>query len=45
MSKRCEMCGRTESEVIADGRTLGLYEEFKGGVYTCYQIAAWADEQ
>jgi hypothetical protein len=45
MSKKCEMCGRTESEAMADARTLGLYEELEGGVYTCCQIATWADEQ
>jgi hypothetical protein len=45
MTKRCEMCGRTESEAIADARTLGLYEELKVGVYTCCEIAEWADEQ
>ena len=45
MSKRCETCGRTECEAIADAKTLGLYEELQSGVYTCCQIAAWADEQ
>jgi hypothetical protein len=45
MSERCEICGRTECEAMADAKTLGLYEELKGGVYTCCQIAAWADEQ
>jgi hypothetical protein len=29
----------------ADARTLGLQRELQNGVYTCCQIAAWADEQ
>jgi hypothetical protein len=24
---------------------LGFQEEFQGGVYTCCQVVAWADEQ
>jgi hypothetical protein len=43
--KSCEACGLTESQASADARTLGLLEEFRGGVYTCCQIAMWANEQ
>jgi hypothetical protein len=30
---------------MADARTLGLQKELQCGIYTCCQIAAWADEQ
>jgi hypothetical protein len=45
MSNLCLVCGRTESDAIADAKTLGLQQEFQAGVYTCCQIAEWADEQ
>ena len=45
MSNICLVCGRTESEAIADASALGLQQEFQNGIYTCCQIAAWADEQ
>jgi hypothetical protein len=45
MSNLCLICGRTESEAIADAKALGLQQEFQAGVYTCCQIAEWADEQ
>ena len=45
MTDKCTNCGRTESQVIADAKTLGLVQEFQSGVYTCCQIAEWADEQ
>ena len=45
MAGKCTRCGRTDSQVIADAKTLGLLQEFQSGVYTCCQIAAWADEQ
>jgi hypothetical protein len=38
-------CGRTESQIVADAKTLGLEQECQSGVYTCCQIVAWADEQ
>jgi hypothetical protein len=41
----CRLCGCTESQAIADARTLGLQKELQNGLYTCCQIAAWADEQ
>ena len=43
--KSCEACGLTESQALADAKTLGLLEEFKCGIYTCCQINAWAQEQ
>ena len=45
MNNICKLCGRTETEAIADARTLGLEEELQNGVYNCCQIAEWADEQ
>ena len=45
MTDKCTNCGRTESQMIADAKTLGLLQEFQCGVYTCCQIAEWADEQ
>jgi len=45
MSAICRICGSTESQAIADARTLGLEQELQSGIYTCCQIAEWADEQ
>jgi hypothetical protein len=45
MTNKCTNCGRTESQIAADAKTLGLLQEFQSGVYTCCQIVAWADEQ
>jgi hypothetical protein len=45
MSNRCQVCGYTESQAMADARTLGLQQELQSGRYTCCQIAEWADEQ
>ena len=45
MTDKCTNCGRTGSQIAADARTLGLLQEFQSGVYSCCQIAAWADEQ
>jgi hypothetical protein len=45
MKSKCTNCGRTESQIAADAKTLGLLQEFQSGVYTCCQIVAWADEQ
>jgi hypothetical protein len=45
MTDKCTSCGRTESQITADAKTLGLFQEFQSGVYTCCQIAEWADEQ
>jgi hypothetical protein len=30
---------------MADARTLCLEQELRDGIYTCCQIASWADEQ
>lgn len=45
MLPRCTACGCTELEAIADAKTLGVYDEFHGGVYTCCQVAVWAHDQ
>jgi hypothetical protein len=45
MTDKCTKCGRTEFQITADAKTLGLLQEFQSGVYTCCQIAEWADEQ
>jgi hypothetical protein len=45
MTDTCRTCGRTESQAIADARAVGLHQEFQSGIYTCCQIAQWADEQ
>jgi hypothetical protein len=45
MTNKCTSCRRTESQIIADAKTLGLLQEFQSAVYTCCQIVAWADEQ
>jgi len=45
MSGKCTGCGRTQFQVASDAKSLGLLQEFEGGVYTCCQIVAWADEQ
>lgn len=41
----CSVCGYTESRAIAHAKTLGLQQELESGLYTCCQIARWADEQ
>lgn len=45
MTKKCTICGRSESQVIADAKALGLLREFQCGMYACCQISEWADEQ
>jgi hypothetical protein len=45
MNNACKVCGATESQALAYARTLGLQPELQGGLYTCCQIAAWAEEQ
>src|SRR5690348_8501288 len=45
MTDKCTKCGRTESGMTADAKSLGLLQEFQCGVYTCCQVAEWADEQ
>jgi len=45
MTDKCRKCGRTEVETTANAKTLGLWQEFQNGRYTCCQIAEWADEQ
>jgi hypothetical protein len=45
MIDRCATCGRSASQVLADAKALGLEEELQCGIYTCCQIAQWADEQ
>jgi hypothetical protein len=43
--KSCGACGLTESQALADAKALGMVEEFTSGLYTCCQIALWAEEQ
>jgi hypothetical protein len=38
-------CRCTNSQAMADAKTLGLEQEFQSGIYTCCQIAEWAEEQ
>ena len=45
MTSKCPKCGRTESQIAADAKSLGLLQEFQCGVYNCCQIVEWADEQ
>jgi hypothetical protein len=45
MIGKCARCGRTESQITSDAKTLGLLQEFQSGVYSCCQIVKWADEQ
>jgi hypothetical protein len=45
MSNMCRTCGCTESLAVAHAKTLGLLQELQSGIYTCCQIAEWADEQ
>ena len=45
MSTTCTNCKRSDSQTVADAKTLGLLQEFQCGIYTCCQIAEWADEQ
>jgi hypothetical protein len=45
MTKNCTSCGRSESQIIADAKALGLQQEVQSGIYTCCQISEWADEQ
>ena len=45
MPNKCTNRGRTESQLIADAKTLGLLQELESGLYTCCQISQWADEQ
>ncbi|HTU48525.1 MAG TPA: hypothetical protein VMF91_25915 [Bryobacteraceae bacterium] len=45
MNTKCKRCERTESQIAADAKTLGLLQELDSGVYTCCQISQWAHEQ
>jgi hypothetical protein len=45
MPKKCTICSRSESQVIADAKALGLLQEFECGIYSCCEISEWADEQ
>jgi hypothetical protein len=45
MSMTCRTCRRSDSQIVADAKALGLLQEFQCGIYTCCQIAEWADEQ
>lgn len=41
----CKTCGSSPSQAMADAKTLGLQQEFLCGVYTCCELAQWAQEQ
>jgi hypothetical protein len=41
----CRRCGCKEAQAIADARALNFLDEFLAGIYTCCQVAQWADEQ
>jgi hypothetical protein len=45
MGNICAVCGRTETEAIAEAKAVGLQQQFQAGIYSCCQIARWADEQ
>lgn len=45
MTNKCTKCKRTESQITADAKALGLLQEFQSGTYSCCQIVEWADEQ
>ncbi len=45
MSMTCASCRRSDSQVFADAKALGLVQEFQCRIYTCCQISEWADEQ
>jgi|HubBroStandDraft_1064217.scaffolds.fasta_scaffold04640_5 hypothetical protein len=45
MSKICRICDSTEPQAIANAKALGLEQEFQGGMYSCCQVAKWANEQ
>jgi hypothetical protein len=45
MSNVCRFCQSTELQATANAKALGLEQEFEGGIYTCCQMAKWADEQ
>jgi hypothetical protein len=45
MSNISRNCGCTESLAIAHAKALGLLQELQSGIYTCCQVAEWADEQ
>jgi hypothetical protein len=45
MTHTCTTCGRTESQATAEARAVGLMQEFLDGMYTCCQVAQWANEQ
>jgi hypothetical protein len=41
----CRRCGCSEALAAADARAVGFLDEFMAGIYTCCQVAQWADEQ
>jgi len=45
INRLCRHCGCNQAQAAADARALGLEEEFASGIYTCYQVVQWADEQ
>ena len=45
MSTTCITCRRSNPQIFADAKALGLLEQFQCGIYSCCQISEWADEQ
>ncbi len=45
MDSVCRNCGCSECLTIANAQALGLEQEFRSAVYSCCQLAEWADEQ
>lgn len=41
----CRDCGCNHAQAAADAKALGFEREFDAGIYTCCQLAQWADEQ
>jgi len=41
----CNHCGCTQSQAMADAKTLGLEQDFQSGIYSCCQVTEWAHEQ
>jgi hypothetical protein len=41
----CKACGCSEAQAGEKAHSIGFWEEFRAGRYTCCQIALWADEQ
>jgi len=45
VSTACRLCGCNAAQAAAHARAVGLENDFQNGIYTCCQVAQWADEQ